>query len=121
MSPEFARVANLKTFELDNPIPLQLGCVGSRSVINFGVDTRMSLGNRSEDVYFDIANIDHYDVIIGVPLLDKWGMSLDFSDHTVKFGDQVIHSLKVNEWEHRSKANGRRVQRNKWAPTTKPE
>ena len=55
MSPEFARVASLKTFELENPVPLQLGCVGSRSVINFGVKTRMTLGNRSEDVYFDFA------------------------------------------------------------------
>ncbi len=37
ISPEFAKVANLSTFKLDTPIPLQLGCVDSRSVINFGV------------------------------------------------------------------------------------
>ena len=96
MSPEFARVAGLSTFKLDNPIPLQLGCVGSRSVINFGVKTDMKFGNKTQSVYFDVVNIDHYDLIIRVPLLVQWGMTLDFGSQMIKFDDWEIASLRAD-------------------------
>ena len=36
VSPEFAHVANLKVFTLEEPVPIQLGCKGSRSKIIYG-------------------------------------------------------------------------------------
>lgn len=125
ISPEFARVANLTTFKLDTPIPLQLGCVGSRSVINFGVRADMQLGARSKESYFDIANIDHYDAIIGIPLLVQWGVKLDFETQTIRFDDQVIESLRVAESDARVQPTGRKVNRTAakypWAESSKPE
>ena len=45
--------------ELDNPVPLQLGTVGSHSMINFGAKTCLELGPMCEDdAYLDIVNID---------------------------------------------------------------
>ncbi|KAK7462329.1 hypothetical protein VKT23_007930 [Stygiomarasmius scandens] len=36
ISPDFARLAKLKTYQLENPVTLQLGTKGSRSKINYG-------------------------------------------------------------------------------------
>jgi len=55
----FAQVAKLKVMQLENPVPLQLGMVGSRSMINFGVWTQLELGlARGDDAYLDVVNID---------------------------------------------------------------
>jgi hypothetical protein len=76
---DFARVANLKVMQLDNPIPLQLGTVGSRSMINFGTRTRLELGPiQEDDAYLDVVNIDRYDMIIGTPFMHRNGLILDF-------------------------------------------
>jgi len=36
VSPEFARVGNMKIHSLDEPMGIQLGCKGSKSKIIFG-------------------------------------------------------------------------------------
>ena len=43
VSPDFADVARLKSFTLSQPLGLQMGCVGSRSRINFGVRAKITL------------------------------------------------------------------------------
>ena len=67
MSPDFARVSEAGTFLLAKQVPLQLGCVGSRSSISRGARVSGQLGPlQVEDIYFDIVNVDRYDVILGV-------------------------------------------------------
>lgn len=56
---DFARVAKLKVMQLDNPVLLQLGMVGSHSMINFGAWTQLELGPAcDDDAYMDVVNID---------------------------------------------------------------
>ena len=97
VSPEFARVAKLPVFPLDKPVGLQLGCVGSRSSINFGVREKVVFGGHSEEVYLDVVNVDHYDLVLGVPFLRQFKLCLNFEDETVVIGQQVIPSLKKGE------------------------
>jgi hypothetical protein len=67
---DFACVAKLSVIQLENPVPLQLGTVGSRSIINYGARTRLELGPVSEDdAYLDVINIDQYNMIIGTPFM----------------------------------------------------
>lgn len=102
VSNEFARVANLKTFQLEKPIALQLGTVGSRSMINFGTRTDMSIGTVRMDTYLDVVNVDHYDVVIGVPTLTDRGISLDFDTGVIRMrGSHSIPSLKAGEESQR--------------------
>ena len=55
----FAQVAKLKVMQLESPVPLQLGMVGSHSMINFGTWAHLELGTIAEnDVYLDVVNIN---------------------------------------------------------------
>ena len=60
---DFTCVAKLNVMQLDIPIVLQLGTVGSQLVINFG--SRASLMLRlikDDDAYLDVVNIGCYDM-----------------------------------------------------------
>ena len=81
---DFARVAKLNVIQLENPVPLQLGTVGSRSMINYGARTRLELGPITDnDAYLDVVNIDRYDMIIGTPFMRKHKLVLDFDNDTL--------------------------------------
>ena len=91
---DFARVAKLEVMQLENPVPLQLGMVGSCSMINFGTKTRLELGPINEhDAYLDIVNIDRYDMIVGTLFMHKHGLVLNFADDTLSTEGEIIETL----------------------------
>ena len=80
VSPSFVQVAKLRAVELETPMALQLAVSGSRTKINYGVWGKLSVGPISESRYFDVANIDDYDVILGTPFCWKHGISPIFEE-----------------------------------------
>ena len=86
VSPDFVRVAKLIPIELEEQMALQLAVTGSRSRINYGTWADVTLGPIKERRYFDIANVDDYDVILGTPFLWSNGLSPIFED-----GGRVMH------------------------------
>jgi hypothetical protein len=91
---DFAHIANLAVMQLDNPIPLQLGTVGSCSMINFGTRTRLELGPiKEDDAYLDIVNIDRYDMIIGTLFMHRHGLILDFGTDALTACGKPIPTL----------------------------
>lgn len=83
MSPEFARVAGVRAFELENPAILQLGCVGSRSRINYGAQVLITFGEITSDTYLDIVNLDRYDLVLGTPFMRRLGVQMDFKTNSI--------------------------------------
>ena len=81
ISPDYVRATGIPTFKLESPVGLQLACVGSKSTINYGARSSIVFGNRHVEEYFDVANIDYYDVILGTPFLRRLGITLDFTGH----------------------------------------
>jgi hypothetical protein len=79
MSLSFTRAARLWVVPLEQPINLQLAIVGSCSIVNYGTRSQLKFGAFVSDEYFDLTNIDYYDIILGTPFLTKWGISLEFS------------------------------------------
>jgi hypothetical protein len=69
----------MKTFALEQPIALQLACIGSRSTINYGTNTTIKFGRKLYDECFDVTNVEYYDTILGTPFLRKLGITLDFA------------------------------------------
>ena len=95
---DFTRVAKLKVMQLENPVPLQLGTVGSRSMINFGTQAHLELGTIIEnDAYLDIVNIDQYNMIISTPFMCKHGLVLDFKQNVLSIQDNIIDTLTTGQ------------------------
>ncbi len=71
ISANFAKVHQLKMFELKNPIRLQMAMSGSRSSIQYGAHAELKVGDLKQQRYFDIVNLDWYQVILGMPFLKE--------------------------------------------------
>ncbi|KAJ7277327.1 hypothetical protein C8J57DRAFT_1040075, partial [Mycena rebaudengoi] len=81
--PEFARATNCTPIKLEEQITLQLGCIGSKSKINYGTRAPINFGGILGTSYFDQVNLDRYDGIIGTPFMNKHGLILDFGKREV--------------------------------------
>ncbi|KIJ32261.1 hypothetical protein M422DRAFT_131202, partial [Sphaerobolus stellatus SS14] len=86
MSSDFVRANKLPKLELEKPVILQLGCVGSKSTVQYGLTVKILLGNQKYDEYFDITNVNYYDIILGTPFLHQFEILLDFKNNCVKLG-----------------------------------
>ena len=53
--------------------------MGSKSTINYGAKSTITFGTMCVEEYFDITNIDYYDVILGTPFLRRLNITLDFT------------------------------------------
>jgi hypothetical protein len=55
------------------------------------MNTIIKFGHKQYDEYFDIANIEYYDGILGTPFLRKLGITMDFaSPGAVQIGDKPV-------------------------------
>ncbi|KAF8220232.1 hypothetical protein L208DRAFT_1335014 [Tricholoma matsutake] len=97
ISPESAMSANLKAHELEEPVPLQLGTVGSCSKINFGLFTDFEIGGVENTHYFDVVNIDRYDAILGTMFMRKHGIVLDFECDEVHIKGKCLDTAEIEE------------------------
>ena len=98
ISPDFTRVAQIPVKTLEDPVTLQLGCVGSRSKINYGTEVDLKFASVTNSTYLDVANLDKYDSILGTPFLRRHGISLDFeSQEIVIRGKLRIPALSEGE------------------------
>ena len=96
ISPAFVTVAKLATFMLESQLPLQLGCIGSRSTITHGMHVPVHLGHVTCDTYFDVTNIDWYDCIIVLPFLRLHQVCLDFGEDTLWIeGHSITNSVET--------------------------
>jgi hypothetical protein len=99
IAPEFARVNKCKTFDLESPVPLQLGTKGSKSTITYGTNVEISPSDSLRTVeYMDIINIDRYDAILGTPFMSKHGVVLNLRERTISFAEgSKIKALSSEE------------------------
>ncbi|KAJ7442575.1 hypothetical protein B0H11DRAFT_2251478 [Mycena galericulata] len=96
VTPEFANATKAPRIKLAVQVTLQLGCVGSRSRINYGTRIPVDFGGIKGYVYFDLVNLDRYDVIIGTPFLNRHGIILDFGKRELRFPNgHVIPALPI--------------------------
>lgn len=101
ISPDFVPVANIHCFELTNPVILQLGMKGSRSTINHGSLVNFKFGTLRHELvghdYFNIANVNRYDLIISMVFMCKHGISLHFASDLIKWQGMSMPTLLEGE------------------------
>lgn len=64
---------------LDKPMPLQLAVSGSRSTVKASTTVDLKYQDISRPRAFDIANLEAYDVILGMPFLFQHQVLLGFN------------------------------------------
>uniref|UniRef100_A0A0W0FW37 Uncharacterized protein n=1 Tax=Moniliophthora roreri TaxID=221103 RepID=A0A0W0FW37_MONRR len=101
ISPDFATVAKIYYFQLKNPVTLQLGTKGSRSKINYGCKAKFHLGDDKISVsgedYFDIVNIDRYDMVVGCAFMRKYKISVNLEHDVIEIAGKPISTIPVGE------------------------
>ena len=74
MSSTLAEQLGFTRMELAKPLTIQLAVQGSRLKVNYGTKARLEYQSISAKRYFDIANLQNYDLILGTPFLfQHWG------------------------------------------------
>jgi hypothetical protein len=121
ISPEMVRVVGLKVHELEEQVPVQLGTKGSQSRINYGTKACVKYGPVNTCHYFDIINIDRYDVVVGTVFMRKHAIVLDFGLDQIRYKDEVLPMLKEGTDEYlqvrRQAMRRRRVSREERGPS----
>ena len=75
--PMTACIVKADCIDLKEQVQLQLGMRGSKTKINHGMRVNIKVGPINESVYFDIVDINRYDVILGMPFLTKHQVIVD--------------------------------------------
>jgi hypothetical protein len=89
ISANFASIHKLDLFQLKKPVKLQMATSGSRSVINFGAKAEIECGDFSQTCYFDVVNLDRYQVVLGTPFLKQLNVILNYAGSgSFKLGDR---------------------------------
>ena len=83
ITPSFAKVADIWVFLLANPHILQLSTIGSCTTVNFGVEIKVETPGVKDAIHVNMANFDHYNMIIGMPFIHKNKVLLDFEDQVI--------------------------------------
>jgi len=99
ITPQYAKLAKIIMDTLEDLHVLQLGTVGSCSIIKllllFGADILMSIGNQSFSSYVDVANFDWYDMIIETPFLRKNNVVLNFKENCIIINSATYPAVKI--------------------------
>jgi hypothetical protein len=111
ISANFASIHKLDLFQLKKLVKLQMATSGSHSVINFGVKAEIECGDFSQTRYFDVVNLDRYQVVLGTPFLKQLNVILNYmGSGSFKLGD---HWFPMKEGEFTrllSKVGGRELE-----------
>ncbi|KAG6877161.1 hypothetical protein C0993_009814 [Termitomyces sp. T159_Od127] len=86
MSTTSAEQLKVRRLELADPIPVQLAVQGSRSRVNYGTTVRLDYQTISNDRYFDIMNLNGYDLILGTPWIYQHRVSFGLNPPCVVIG-----------------------------------
>jgi hypothetical protein len=88
ISTNFSSIHKLDLFQLKKPVKLQMAASGSCSIINFGVKAETECRDFSQTCYFDVVNLDRYQVVLGTPFLKQLNVILNYAGSgSFKLGD----------------------------------
>ena len=72
--------------------------MGSKSIINYGVNATIKYNEKELKEYFDIVNIDYYDAILGTPFLRKHELVINFMNNCLRIKDNIVCN-QANEYK----------------------
>ncbi|KZT28188.1 hypothetical protein NEOLEDRAFT_1058935, partial [Neolentinus lepideus HHB14362 ss-1] len=94
MSHSLADQLRIQKMELAKPLPVQLAVQGSRSKINWGVKAQLKYQTIKSERYFDLINLQNYDLILGTPFLFQHQILMGLNPPKVVVGSAEPLPLK---------------------------
>lgn len=89
MSSTLADQLKISKTELKTPLTVQLAVQGSRSKINYGGVANFTYQSINEEHYFDIINILSYNLILGMPWLFQFQITMGINPAQVVVGTSI--------------------------------
>lgn len=86
MSATLAEQLDVTHIELAKPLTVQLAVQGSRSKVNYGTKVLLQYQEISSERYFDIINLQNYDLILGTPFLFQHQVMVGLNELRVVIG-----------------------------------
>jgi hypothetical protein len=84
------------------------------------MNTTIKFGHKQYNEYFNVANVEYYDAILGTPFLRKLGITLDFSSPgAVRIGDKIVPMGKKSV-DDESPTEGQRPKASDSVPKLRP-
>ncbi|KAG6881848.1 hypothetical protein C0995_000364, partial [Termitomyces sp. Mi166 len=93
--PQFTHVNAICIHKLSEHLMLQLGTVGSRAMVQFGIEVKIKASGHPTKEYVDITNFDRYDMIIGMPYMRKNNVILDFVKNKVVINRMLLKAERI--------------------------
>ncbi|KAI0743720.1 hypothetical protein C8Q80DRAFT_1122131 [Daedaleopsis nitida] len=106
ISPSLAYIARADRVLLEIPMGLQLGVQSSCAKINYGVRAVVIVGTVNESYYFDVIDIDKYDLKLGTPFFHTHKVVLDFDNRSLRIHGKEIPVYSVVDEAEMMKIGG---------------
>jgi hypothetical protein len=94
MSVTLADQLKIQRIELAKPIVVQLAVQGSRSKVNFGATAQLKYQSVDSKRYFDIINLQGYDLVLGTPFLFQHQVMIGLNPPRVVIGSAGQQPMK---------------------------
>jgi len=94
MSLNLAEQLKVKQVWLEKPLPIQLAMQGSQSKVNFGVNVCFQYQGVDYQRYFDVINLQNYDIILGTPFLYQHQALVGLNSLRMIIGCKVPREMK---------------------------
>ncbi|KAG2064351.1 hypothetical protein BDR04DRAFT_1180195 [Suillus decipiens] len=86
MSVTLADQLKVNKVALTKPIVVQLAVQGSQSKVNYGAQVQLKYQSIGEQRYFDVINLQHYDLVLRTPFLFQHCMMVGLNPPRIKIG-----------------------------------
>jgi hypothetical protein len=97
MSVTLADQLKVNKVELTKPIVVQLTVQGSRSKVNYGTRVQLRYQSINEQRYFDVINLQHYDLVLGTPFLFQHRVMVGLNPPHIEVGSIAPLPMKGPE------------------------
>ncbi|KAJ3518583.1 hypothetical protein NMY22_g13602 [Coprinellus aureogranulatus] len=94
MSTSLADQLNVPKVELTRPLNVQLAVQGSRTRVNYGTKVDFEYQQIKEKRYFDIINLQNYDLILGTPFMHQHRAAIGLNPPRVVIGSNESLPMK---------------------------
>jgi hypothetical protein len=97
ISPDFTRATGTRPEPKESALKIRLGTKGSSASTSYEVNPTLDFGNTKFKHALDVVNLDRWDLLLGSPFCNQYGVVLDYKARTIRFGETTLNALSREE------------------------